>query len=227
MRVGLFGLVLQGCFVVTVPGRAPTGTFSPLPEGDDTTGSVYLEGAFWPIAGANLQLPSGEAHVIELGGQVAATHWAASPGLWFRGDTPGDDKKLAHRLGLEFGQGDVVGFRAWEMPFMGLSYHFQSQRAHPRHVSSFTLGVQATTPLDLDEVEYTDDDGESFAVVSLPAGWFGARWAWAWPVASSGDRFVLAAGFDMELGLVGISLLVTPLLPSPTLSLAWQFGPPA
>ncbi len=218
--------LLQGCFVVTVPGRAPTGTFSPLPEGEDTTGSVYLEGALWPSAGANVQLPTGDDLLVDLGGQVGAMHWAANPGLWFRNEAPDDDgRRIAHRLGLEFGQGDLVGYRAWEMPFAGVSYHFQSQRTHPRHIATTTLGIQATTPLSFDEVGYVDE-GNSVTVFSLPAGWFGARWSWAWPVASSGDRFVLAAGVDVELGLVGFSLLLTPLVPSPTLSLAWQFGPP-
>ncbi len=175
-----------------------------------------------------MQLPTDKNLVVDLGGQVAFTHWSANPGLWFRNEEQdGDGRRMAHRLGLELGQGDLVGYRAWEMPFAGISYHFQSQRSHPRHVSSTTLGIQATTPLALGEVNYTDDTGDSFAVVSLPAAWFGARWAWAWPVATSGDRFVLAAGFDMEIGLVGISFLVTPIVPSPTLSLAWQFGPPA
>ncbi len=229
-RLAAFALLsTPGCIAVTVPGHAPMGTFTPLSPEAAPTGAVFGEAAFWPTAGGNLRLPVSDEQVVDLGGQVSLTSYALTPGLWLREPGTKNDGKgeirVAHRVGLEGGQGDLLGLLPYDMPFVGASYHIQTSRQRRTHVASSTIGLSLAAPFDLGETA-NDENGDGVIVITWPCAWVSGRWAWAWPVGESGDQVVLAAGFDLEVGIVGLSLLVVPIVPSPTLGLAWQFGPP-
>lgn len=218
-------LAAPGCIAVTVPGHAPMGTFTPLSPESAPTGGVFAEAAFWPTTGANLRLPASENNVVELGGQVSTTSYAVTPGLWIRDPESSGDLAVAHRVGLEAGQGDLLGIYPYQMPFVGGSYHFQSSRQKKKHIATTTIGLSAVTPLSAGD-DLLSASATDFVVVTWPCAYFAARWSWAWPLGDSGDHLVLGAGLDVEVGLVAVSILATPIVPSPTLGLSWSFGPP-
>ena len=210
-----------GCIAVTVPPQSPMGPYVPLADPGEVTATISGEAVLWPGATGNLQLPA-DFGVIELGGQIAATSYAATPALWVRGNEGNPAVRRAYRIGFAAGAGDFLGIYPFEMAFLGGSFHFQTTRPKPKHLATSTLGLSFTAPLDWGEELETPDN---LLVVMLPSVWLNGRWSWAWPVAQ-GDHLVLSAGFDVEIGLVGISLLVTPIIPAPSLGLAYQFGAP-
>lgn len=212
-------LATTGCIAVTVPPQSPMGPYVPLGPPDEISGSLTGDIALWPALTGNVQLPI-DIGAVELGGQLATTSYAATPALWVR-DAEGGDVTRAYRIGLSAGAGDLLGIYPFQMPYFAGSFHFQTQRPKPKHIATTTIGVSLAVPLSVGD----DVETSTFIVILYPSSYLNARWSWAWPVAG-GDHFVLSAGFDIEIGLVGLSLLVTPIIPAPALGLAWQFGKP-
>lgn len=197
------------------------GMYAPLGDPGETTGTISGEAVLWPGATANIQLPA-DVGAIELGGQISVTSFAATPALWVRDVDEKTDVRRAYRLGFAAGAGDLLGIYPFEMPYLGGSFHFQTTRPKPKHLATTTIGASVLAPLAWGD-ETGSEDG--FVVGTLPSVWINGRWSWAWPV-SGGDHFVMSAGFDLEIGLVGISLLITPFIPAPALGFAYQFGEP-
>lgn len=212
---------LSGCIAVTVPPQSPMGPYVPLGDPGETTGTISGEAVLWPGATGNLQLPT-DFGAIELGGQVSATSFAATPALWVREVDEETNVRRAYRIGFATGAGDLLGIYPFEMPYLGGSFHFQTTRPKPKHLATTTIGASFMAPVEWGEEIETPD---GFVVVMLPSVWINGRWSWGWPV-TGGDHIVLSAGFDLEIGLVGLSLLITPIIPVPAMGLAYQFGAP-
>jgi hypothetical protein len=222
MRICLLAL-LPGCVIVTVPQQAPVGPYVPVAREGETAGSAFADVVLWPSAGGSIQLPAGSTH-IEFGGQVQPVGYAATAALWMHKNDIGDTRE-AHRFGLAGGFGDLLGVYPAQMPFVGGSYHWQVAQRRPKHEFATTLGFSILTPIGGNrDLSLGGTDIESAVIVTWPCAWFNARWAWAWPIRNTGDDFVLSAGFDIEAGLVAVSILATPIVPAPALGLSYRFG---